>query len=65
MQCPTCKRPIPDPKASEELPTFFPFCSERCKLVDLGRWFNGKYQIPVVDRENPSETPPKDPLTTD
>jgi hypothetical protein len=27
----------------------FPFCSERCKLIDLGRWLGGKYQIPVVD----------------
>ena len=24
-----------------------PFCSERCKLVDLGRWLDGRYQIPV------------------
>ena len=25
----------------------FPFCSERCKLIDLGRWLGGRYQIPV------------------
>jgi endogenous inhibitor of DNA gyrase (YacG/DUF329 family) len=25
----------------------YPFCSERCKLIDLGRWLGGKYQIPV------------------
>jgi hypothetical protein len=26
-----------------------PFCSERCKLIDLGRWLDGKYQIPVAE----------------
>lgn len=24
-----------------------PFCSERCKLLDLGAWANGSYQIPA------------------
>ena len=28
---------------------FRPFCSERCKLIDLGEWAEGKYTIPVVD----------------
>jgi endogenous inhibitor of DNA gyrase (YacG/DUF329 family) len=46
MLCPICKKPI------EELPDekprkWFPFCSERCKLLDLGRWLDGRYQIPV------------------
>jgi endogenous inhibitor of DNA gyrase (YacG/DUF329 family) len=26
-------------------PTLYPFCSERCKMVDLGRWFRGQYSI--------------------
>lgn len=30
------------------LPAVFPFCSERCKLVDLGRWFREQY---TVERE--------------
>jgi endogenous inhibitor of DNA gyrase (YacG/DUF329 family) len=29
----------------------YPFCSERCKLIDLGRWLDGKYQIPVKEDE--------------
>jgi endogenous inhibitor of DNA gyrase (YacG/DUF329 family) len=52
MRCPTCKKQIPDPAPDEELPQSFPFCSDRCKLIDLGRWIDGKYQIPVVDRED-------------
>ena len=45
MQCAICKREIDesDPQATALLP----FCSERCKLIDLGRWLSGKYQIPV------------------
>jgi endogenous inhibitor of DNA gyrase (YacG/DUF329 family) len=35
---------------------FFPFCSERCKLIDLGRWASEKYKIPVKeDEENLKE----------
>ena len=64
MVCPICKKPVPDPDPSADLPKYFPFCSDRCKLIDLGRWVDGKYQIPVVDREDGS-TPPRDPLVTD
>jgi uncharacterized protein len=31
-----------------------PFCSERCKMADLGRWLSGNYRVPV--RENDDET---------
>lgn len=54
MLCPICKKPLPEPSSSDDKlgQRFFPFCSERCQLVDLGRWLDGKYQIPV--------TPPAD-----
>jgi uncharacterized protein len=60
MRCPTCKQELAKPKAGEELPKSFPFCSDRCKLIDLGRWLDGKYQIPVVDqRGDDSEELPR------
>jgi uncharacterized protein len=31
----------------------FPFCSERCRLLDLGNWISGGYRIPVRDQEAP------------
>jgi len=48
MRCPICKKLVPDPAPGERTPEDFPFCSERCKLIDLGRWLDGKYQIPVT-----------------
>ncbi len=44
------KRPCPEcgkPSARET----FPFCSTRCKNVDLNRWLSGSYRIPVRDDE--------------
>lgn len=40
VPCPTCKTPVP---LGAEV---FPFCSERCRLIDLGRWANEEYRIP-------------------
>lgn len=51
LRCPICKKPVDEPGAASKEPSFFPFCSERCKLIDLGRWLDGKYQIPVEDED--------------
>lgn len=34
-----------------------PFCSERCKLIDLGAWASESYRVPVVDHDPESEPP--------
>jgi len=39
FRCPICKKPARTSDAS------FPFCSKRCKLVDLGSWLEGSYRI--------------------
>lgn len=39
MKCPQCKQEV-----SLDAP-FLPFCSERCKLLDLGDWAAEKYVI--------------------
>lgn len=41
LNCPTCQRPI---EWSAEFP-WRPFCSERCRLVDLGAWLTEKRAI--------------------
>jgi endogenous inhibitor of DNA gyrase (YacG/DUF329 family) len=40
----------------------FPFCSERCRLLDLGNWASEKYAVsePVLDESIP-ELPDRDP----
>ena len=49
VSCPTCKAPVEwGPQAR-----FRPFCSQRCKLNDLGAWATEKYKVPVV--EDPSD----------
>ncbi len=47
MRCPICKKPV---DARSELA---PFCSERCKLIDLGNWASGKYRVatPLIDED--------------
>ena len=49
MRCPICKKPVSDDPPADGSKNYFPFCSERCKLIDLGRWLEGRYQIPVED----------------
>jgi uncharacterized protein len=42
MNCPTCNKPI----EWQDNP-YRPFCSERCKLIDFGRWANEEYRVPT------------------
>jgi endogenous inhibitor of DNA gyrase (YacG/DUF329 family) len=49
LTCPVCRKPLTTELTSTS-PTF-PFCSERCRQVDLVRWFEGRYQ--VVEQINP------------
>jgi len=39
-----------------------PFCSRRCKLIDLGAWAEEKYRVPVVeDKDEPEAAEPGEP----
>jgi endogenous inhibitor of DNA gyrase (YacG/DUF329 family) len=40
IKCPTCKK-----KTEWKNNAYRPFCSERCKLIDLGAWADEKYRI--------------------
>jgi uncharacterized protein len=46
--CPTCKKSVDSDKDAE-----FPFCSERCRLLDLGAWSAERYIVsePIFDEE--------------
>ena len=51
--CPECGRP-----SSREN---YPFCSARCKSIDLNRWLSGVYVIPATDEEEDGSAKPDDP----
>ncbi len=35
-----------------------PFCSERCKMIDLGAWASESYRVPVQETADPLQEPP-------
>jgi uncharacterized protein len=51
VRCPICKKEVSfdDPN--------LPFCSDRCRLIDLGNWASDKYVISTPTRQNESEEP--------
>ena len=52
VKCPICKKPV------ETGSRDFPFCSERCRMIDLGNWASEKYVI--SSPAHPSEIPEAD-----
>lgn len=54
--CPTCSKEIHVERKEEA--AFRPFCSRRCKLVDLGRWLDGTYSITEPLPESPDQVLP-------
>jgi len=55
MQCPICKKEV-----DGAVPTA-PFCSERCRLIDLGNWATEKYVIPGSPVRGKEPDDPEEP----
>jgi endogenous inhibitor of DNA gyrase (YacG/DUF329 family) len=56
VSCPRCAKPVP---WGPESP-FRPFCSERCKMIDLGAWASEEYRVAVNDKdEDPDARSPE------
>ncbi|QFU21019.1 DNA gyrase inhibitor YacG [Shewanella eurypsychrophilus] len=51
VKCPTCQNDVVWSAESK----FKPFCSDRCKLIDLGDWASEKHVIPVKSEFDPEE----------
>ncbi|GAB4296210.1 MAG: DNA gyrase inhibitor YacG [Desulfuromonadia bacterium] len=58
MSAPLC--PVCGVRPAEPLNR--PFCSERCRMIDLSRWIDGSYRIPGSD--SPHDETPDDEETT-
>jgi hypothetical protein len=54
VACPTCGKPVEWKKESR----FRPFCSERCRLIDLGAWAAESYRVPVDEQKTGTGDPP-------
>jgi uncharacterized protein len=52
-RCPSCRGPV-KPREENEA---FPFCSPRCRAVDLAKWFTGSYRVPGPAAEAPPTKP--------
>ena len=59
--CPICRKPTESEKDAD-----FPFCSERCRMLDLGNWASEKYVVsePVFDEDGAEESSLADPDET-
>ena len=50
LTCPGCQQQFDSEKS-----TAMPFCSMRCKMIDLGRWMNEDYGLPIERAEGEAE----------
>jgi len=57
LRCPICKKPVQSTDAD------FPFCSDRCRLIDLGKWADGSYVVssPAVEPDEAAVPPAPSP----
>jgi endogenous inhibitor of DNA gyrase (YacG/DUF329 family) len=60
-RCPTCRREV---APHGDNPTF-PFCSSRCRLLDLGRWLSGSYRIAGSEENLEGAVRPAPPASDD
>ncbi|MHB1174247.1 MAG: DNA gyrase inhibitor YacG [Sulfuriferula sp.] len=55
VTCPNCGALVEWTESSR----FRPFCSERCRLIDLGQWATESYRIPEPDKPEPENADPE------
>jgi endogenous inhibitor of DNA gyrase (YacG/DUF329 family) len=57
-RCPICNKIVQASLVEKsEKAKFFPFCSRRCKYIDLGAWLDAEYKIIPTDKSQESEGP--------
>jgi endogenous inhibitor of DNA gyrase (YacG/DUF329 family) len=57
VKCPTCRRAVEWSAAS----VYRPFCSDRCRLIDLGAWLTEQHAIPSEEESGLVDSPPPPP----
>ena len=56
--CPICDAAMPG--NWQDYPDY-PFCSRRCRIIDLGRWLGEEYRVPDQSPSDDRSTPPEGP----
>jgi len=56
VSCPQCGAPV----AWEPESRYRPFCSERCRMIDLGAWASESYRVPVADEAAEADDSPQE-----
>ena len=51
VRCPVCGKPVPWNSES----AFYPFCSQRCRNIDLGAWAAEEYRVPAQEKPLPDD----------
>jgi endogenous inhibitor of DNA gyrase (YacG/DUF329 family) len=59
LRCPICKKAVKSTDAD------FPFCGERCRTIDLGRWASGAYVISSPLKDSDEGIPDNSPENPD
>jgi endogenous inhibitor of DNA gyrase (YacG/DUF329 family) len=54
MRCPICSKEV------EPAGKYVPFCSERCRVIDLSNWATGKYRFPASSQPDEPDEEEKD-----
>ncbi len=54
-RCPICRAEVAEDAAS------FPFCTPRCRLLDLGNWLDERYVVPAGDDTSATASESDDP----
>jgi uncharacterized protein len=54
VNCPQCGKPVEWSTANR----YRPFCSDRCRVIDLGAWATESYRIPVAENKDDVEAEP-------
>jgi uncharacterized protein len=52
-RCPVCRKPVPPRPGNRS----WPFCSDRCRLEDLGKWLGEEYRFPGQAAGDAAERP--------
>lgn len=47
VRCPTCENKFDTAQTKA-----MPFCSDRCRQIDMGRWLREQHSVPVIERDD-------------